>query len=101
MVRQGAYKYIRYHGFNEMLFTPEQDAEERLDLTDAEPEQAARLRRLADAVADPVAAQQRQKWRDRKLDWFAKVEQSVGCDDSEWWLDCPPEARVKPEICVE
>ena len=28
MVRQGAYKYIRYHGFNEMLFTPEQDAEE-------------------------------------------------------------------------
>ncbi|PWM58678.1 MAG: hypothetical protein DBX91_09005 [Subdoligranulum variabile] len=101
MVRQGAYKYICYHGFNEMLFTPECDPEEQRDLIEIEPEQAGRLRCIAETVADPTAVEQRQKWRDRKLDWFVMVEQTVGRDDSEWWLDCPPNARVKPEICVE
>ena len=101
MVRQGSRKYIQYHGFNEMLFDPETDPEERNDLAAAEPQQAERLRRLAAAVADPAAVEQRQKWHDRKLGWFAKVEKATGSDDSEWWLDNPPEARVKPEICVE
>ena len=101
MVRQGSRKYIQYHGFNEMLFDPEADPEELNDLAAAEPQQTERLRRLAAAVADPAAVEQRQKWHDRKLGWFAKVEKATGSDDSEWWLDNPPEARVKPEICVE
>lgn len=101
MLRQGPYKYITYHGMNEMLFRVDRDPEERKDLLDREPETAARFRTLAEAFSDPGQIEARQVLHRQKIRWFRSYEKTAGLDESERWQDNPPSAREKPELCIE
>lgn len=101
MLRQGAYKYIAYHGMNEMLFRIDLDPEEREDLLNREPEIAAHFRKLAKEFSDPEAIEKEQILHQQKIRWFRSYEKTAGLDEAERWHGNPPNARVKPEICVE
>ena len=101
MARAGDYKYIAYHGYNEMLFDMRNDPQELCNLVQEHPAAADRLRAAAHAAAQPEQVEAVQKRHDTQIAWFAAVEKRTGRDDSELWLDNPPSARGKPEICID
>lgn len=101
MLRRGAYKYICYHGVNEMLFHVGEDPLERRSLLEEEPELADRFRALAAKFSDPEKIEAEQGLHRQKIQWFRMWEAAAGLDESERWRNNPPEARVKPEICIE
>lgn len=104
MLRQGDEKYIRYRGYNEMLFDVRLDPLEREDLAAQRPGRMDELRRMAKLFCPPEQEemiQQEQLLHDQRLRWFRSWEAAAGLDESERWQDNPPAAREKPEICIE
>ncbi len=101
MLKQGRYKYIAYHGLNEMLFDTEEDPLERSNLLPQLPDAADNFRQFAAALKPSEQIEQEQVLHEQKIRWFRSWEAAAGLDESERWQDNPPEARVKPEICIE
>lgn len=101
MLRRGAYKYISYHGLNEMLFHIGDDPLERHDLIAEEPGAAEAFRTLARSFSDPERIEAEQALHRQKIRWFRAWEEAAGLDESERWQDNPPTARLKPELCIE
>lgn len=101
MLRRGLYKYICYHGINEMLFRVDEDPLERHNLLEQESCLAEQFRALAAEFSDPAQIETEQQLHRQKVEWFRVWEASAGLDESERWRENPPESRVKPEICIE
>lgn len=101
MLRRNVYKYICYHGVNEMIFRVDEDPLEQHDLLEKEPGLAEQFRALAAEFSDPAQIETEQRLHRQKIEWFRAWETFAGLDESERWRENPPEARVKPEICIE
>ena len=101
MLKQGSHKYISYNRRNEMLFDTQKDPLEQVNLLRELPELSESLRNFGQEVANPEKVEQDQLLHNQKIRWFRSFEAVTEMNDSEWWCDNPPEARVKPEICIE
>ncbi len=101
MLKQGRYKYITYHGLNEMLFDTEEDPLEQNNLIAQFPEMAEQFRLYAAKGIPSGQIEQEQELHTQKIRWFRSWEEMSGLDESERWQDNPPEARNKPELCIE
>lgn len=101
MIRRGRYKYLYYHGYNEMLFDLERDPLEQYDLTAELPRLAKELREMALGYADAEVIKRTQRRHDRNVGWYRQWEEASGFEERERWTENPPEARALPRICVE
>ena len=102
MVRQGRYKYISYHGYEnqDMLFEPEKDPKEQNNLAAVLPAACAGLRAQVYRWADPAKAERMQKEHAERAACMAAFEKACGYDDRERFRNYPEEAKNDPAICV-
>lgn len=102
MIKQGEYKYITYHGYEnqDMLFEPRSDPEEKRNLADEMPERLEYFREIKSKITNPEQCEREQEVHERRAQLFMAYEKAVGIDESERWKENPPEARVNPEICI-
>ena len=84
-----------------MIFRVDEDPLEQHDLLEKEPGLAEQFRALAAEFSDPAQIETEQRLHRQKIEWFRAWETFAGLDESERWRENPPEARVKPEICIE
>lgn len=102
MVRQGAYKLIRYHGCEsgDLLFDVQADARERHNLAHSRPKVYSALCELLAQATDPAAAEALQAVHARRAAVFAAAEKAAGYDDRERFRAYPEGAKRAPELCV-
>lgn len=95
MVREGKWKYIRYHGSPDtaVLFDMEKDPDETVNRIERCPEIAKHLNDAAEQTADAESAEQEHRERMRMSRWLAVCEAATGTPDLERWKDNPETAR--------
>lgn len=101
MLKQKNYKYISYNGLNEMLFDTKKDPLECNNILSLHPKLVKHFRQFAVKLKSPEKIEQEQLLHEQKIRWFRTWEATAGLDESERWKDNPPDARTKPEICIE
>jgi len=100
MVRQGRYKLMTYHGYEQqdLLYDVIADPEEKFNLAASEPAVLENLRQIAWQGWEPGQLEQRHDEYQANIKLVKAWEKAVGPDDRERWKDNPEQARIMPIV---
>lgn len=100
MVRQGRFKYVTYHGYEneDQLFDLINDPEEKTNIAADNPDVLSKLKLLAYSGWDPVDIEKQHIEYRKNIKLIKDWEKVIGPDETERWKDNPPSARVFPTV---